>query len=382
MLEHFNLNAGIRSGSTYFYELESIRGLAILLVFLFHAYGISTGGSPRETSLLMSFIVMGNTGVTLFFVLSGFLLSLPWLKKIVNPEAAKPEVRNFYIARALRVIPLYYCAVLFSIIVTGNWLVGIKALGFVFVGFENFPYSVVWWTLSTEVQFYLLLPVFLGLWCSGFAGRVVVVAALAAWAYFYVMTVLYQPVPNLFLSFVKTNSVFGRFPAFLVGILAGYLFLICDRYRAGMKSTIPSLGALVLLLGVVFLLGSVLKKVSAMGEIVAIQEWHIYHTYESLLWAAFLLLLLLFKIPGRYILINRPIAITGKLSYSIYLNHAPILFYAIVFMKDKLGTEQYLASHWLFTVPALAFVASLALAFVTYRLIELPFLNLKHKLPG
>ena len=198
MLEHFNLNAGIRSGSTYFYELESIRGLAILLVFLFHAYGISTGGKPQETSLLMSFVVMGNTGVTLFFVLSGFLLSLPWLKKIVNPDAAKPGVRNFYVARALRVIPLYYCAVLFSIIVTGNWLVGIKALGFVFVGFENLPYSVVWWTLSTEVQFYLLLPVFLGLWCSGFAGRVVVVAALAAWAYFYVMTVLYQPVPNLF----------------------------------------------------------------------------------------------------------------------------------------------------------------------------------------
>ena len=119
-----------------------------------------------------------------------------------------------------------------------------------------------------------------------------------------------------------------------------------------------------------------------MGEIVAIQEWHIHHAYESLLWAAFLLLLLLFKIPCRYILINRPIAITGKLSYSIYLNHVPILFYAIVFTKDKLGTEQYLASHWLFTVPALAFVASLALAFVTYRLIELPFLNLKHKLPG
>ena len=74
-------------------------------------------------------------------------------------------------------------------------------------------------------------------------------------------------------------------------------------------------------------------------------------------------------------------AITGKLSYSIYLNHVPILFYLVYSFRESMGPENYQASWWLYALPALALGISMALAYLTYRLIELPFLNIKRGLP-
>jgi peptidoglycan/LPS O-acetylase OafA/YrhL len=132
----------------------------------------------------------------------------------------------------------------------------------------------------------------------------------------------------------------------------------------------------------VILLAMVLKQAADMGDRTAKQIWHIHHTYEAALWAVLILSLLLCKLPGKQLLINRPMAITGKLSYSIYLNHVPVLFYLIYPIRESMGQDQYVASLWFYVLPVLGFLASVCLAYVTYRLIELPFLNIKHKLPG
>lgn len=77
--------AGIRRSSTYFPELESLRGIAIVLVVVFHADAVMLvpffnreGSWP---SLPLALVFAGHTGVTLFFVLSAFLLGLPFLKE-------------------------------------------------------------------------------------------------------------------------------------------------------------------------------------------------------------------------------------------------------------------------------------------------------------
>ena len=67
--------AGMRASQTHYPELESLRGAAILLVFFFHLDGLVTEGSSPDVSLLSGFVRAGHTGVSLFFVLSGFLLS-------------------------------------------------------------------------------------------------------------------------------------------------------------------------------------------------------------------------------------------------------------------------------------------------------------------
>lgn len=99
----------------HFPVLDSLRGLVILLVVVFHYFGILNGsasdlGLATTAPLWLRWAASGNTGVTLFFVLSGFLLTSPFvyarrLGYVVNRA-------NFYKARALRILPMYYCAVL------------------------------------------------------------------------------------------------------------------------------------------------------------------------------------------------------------------------------------------------------------------------------
>src|SRR5277367_2162254 len=88
-------------------ELDTVRGIAILMVFLFHSFedftpsGLSVPGWER---LLLSAASLGWTGVNLFFVLSGFLIT-----GILMDSANRPRYYSrFYSRRALRILPAYY----------------------------------------------------------------------------------------------------------------------------------------------------------------------------------------------------------------------------------------------------------------------------------
>jgi peptidoglycan/LPS O-acetylase OafA/YrhL len=382
MLNQFNLKSGLRNESSYLYELESLRGIAILLVFFFHTHGMVFGSSPQQPSLLMSFVVSGNTGVTLFFVLSGFLLSLPWLNYLLGKRSAPPNMINFYRARALRILPLYWVAVVASVALTGKIASGAKAAGFLFVGFDIFPYSVVWWTLATEVQFYILLPLGFWAWTHSGLGRGVLLAIFATWLYFYTTLIILQQLPLDQLSYFYNKSIFGRLPAFLFGIVAGWIYLkLKDSARHFGDQTGTRLASTALCAIIICCLGFLLQASAVLSDSFAEKHWHIRHTYESALWAAIILCFVLTRPIGRGLLINRPLAITGKLSYSLYLIHVPVIFYLIYPAKQAMGVEQYMNSPWLYINPILALALSLGLSAVTYRLIELPFLNLKHRIP-
>ena len=380
MLDRFNLKSGLRNEATYLYELESLRGIAILLVFFFHTHGVVFGNNPQQPSLLMSFIVGGNTGVTLFFVLSGFLLSLPWLNHLLGRRSAPPNILNFYRARALRILPLYWVAVMTSVALTGKIASGAKAAGFLFVGFDIFPYSVVWWTLATEVQFYILLPLCFWAWTHSRLTRGALLATFATWLFFYTTLIIDQQLPLDQLSYFYNKSIFGRLPAFLLGILAGWIYLkLKDSVKHSLEQPRARLASTALCAIIICSLGFLLQASAVLGDSYAEKHWHIRHTYESALWAAILLCFVLTRPIGRGLLINRPLAITGKLSYSLYLIHVPVIFLLIYPAKQAMGVEQYMNSVWLFINPILALALSLGLSGVTYQLIELPFLNLKRR---
>ena len=91
--------------------LDGIRGMAVLMVLVFHFVGctLPTNGIERTIVRVTSY---GAFGVELFFVLSGFLIT-----GILYNSCHKPRYfRNFYARRALRIFPLYYgvlCLVFF-----------------------------------------------------------------------------------------------------------------------------------------------------------------------------------------------------------------------------------------------------------------------------
>lgn len=364
-------------GGRYLFELECIRGLAIALVFLFHAWGITVGRVEGEVPFWLGYVVAGNTGVTLFFVLSGFLLSLPWLRHLRH-GGRQPSTRNYYLARTLRVLPLYLLAVALATLASGNGPAGLRAALFQFVGFDMFPYSVVWWTLVTEVQFYLLLPLFWMAWLRPGWPRGAAIIVLVTWLVAYLWVFVYPGLAAAPGPFWLTKSLFGRLPAFLVGMVAAQVYLAWpDKWRGGNTGW----AGLVVLLAAWLVLGWLLQRVIVIGESRAEWAWHLHHAWEALCWGTVILVLLRAPVPGRVLLVNRPFAVLGKLSYSIYLNHVPLLFYLIYTIRAQLGQASYLDSAWAYLVPLVALAASLLLALVTYRLVELPFLKLKHRLP-
>jgi len=99
-----HLPAGVRKSSTYFPEIESLRGIAIALVYFHHIDGFvapaGTGARESIPFLAWAFVTAGHTGVSLFFVLSAFLLSLPFLKEAAGGRHLSRS--EFYERRALR----------------------------------------------------------------------------------------------------------------------------------------------------------------------------------------------------------------------------------------------------------------------------------------
>lgn len=376
-----NLAEGVREPGNYLQELECLRGVAIILVFLFHAWGISGLHWPQQTAPGLAFIAAGNTGVTLFFVLSGFLLSLPWLRYWLLPGQRRPSVAQYLKARAIRILPLYYFALAVTWLATGKAGTVAQAALFQFVGFSAFPYSVVWWTLVTEVQFYLLLPVLMSLWISGRSGRWICAILLALWGWAYVSLVLQVPADAPNKTFFFTKSVFARLPAFLLGIAAAALYLrISNRRGPVVQPGRPwRYGGLMLMLTGLLLLERLLARVALMGDSQAEQHWHLHHAWEAALWTLIMLCLLLCRVPGHRLLVNRALAVTGKLSYSLYLVHVPVLFYLIYPLRERLGTEQFLNSWWLYGSSAAGLLLSLLLSWICYGLIERPFLRMKRQ---
>ena len=102
-------------------ELDGIRGVAILLVLMFHFLGVITPAMARQSGVLLAMRRVGGMGwcgVDLFFVLSGFLIT----GILLDTKSTGRFFRNFYARRTLRIFPLYY-AVLVAVFVVGPLVV-------------------------------------------------------------------------------------------------------------------------------------------------------------------------------------------------------------------------------------------------------------------
>ncbi|WP_322480936.1 acyltransferase, partial [Thermogemmatispora sp.] len=150
--------------------LDGVRALACLAVLVFHVNWTTYHQhlwQPLHQPLVSSFLLVGSTGVTLFFILSGFLLFLPYVGALLSEERPWPSVRRFYLRRALRIWPAYYVSLFILITLwqpqywqPAHWR---ELLLFVTFFMDSTPETFrkingPYWTLAIEWQFYLLLP--------------------------------------------------------------------------------------------------------------------------------------------------------------------------------------------------------------------------------
>lgn len=169
--------------------LDGIRGLAILLVTLYRFAGSHDESTP---SWVLPLIDLGNRGVDLFFVLSGFLIT----GILFDGKGSAHYFRNFYARRTLRIFPLYY-ATLFLVLValpaigiTAGWLKAtnpnVNSLWLYgsnvvmsFDGLWNFGALNHFWSLCVEEHFYLIWPLVIAS-CSRTVGMRVCIATFCA----------------------------------------------------------------------------------------------------------------------------------------------------------------------------------------------------------
>ncbi len=145
------------------YGLDHLRAVAILYVFLFH-YFILSG---RQPEWLPDFAKFGWTGVDLFFVLSGFLISSQLFAQI--KQGQNISFKQFFLKRFFRIIPaflvtvgLYFYFPLFrekeSLPPLWKFLTFTQNLGLDLKNFGTFSHA---WSLCVEEHFYLFLPLIL-----------------------------------------------------------------------------------------------------------------------------------------------------------------------------------------------------------------------------
>jgi peptidoglycan/LPS O-acetylase OafA/YrhL len=153
-----------------FPTLNALRAIGAIMVVLTHA-AFNTG--RINTGWTGAALARFDFGVTLFFVLSGFLLSRPWFLAAALDEH-RPSARHYLWKRALRILPLYWVVVVVALLLDpanddAGWVDWVTNLTFTqLFTHDLLPSSLTqMWSLCTEVAFYLVLP----LLCRAFVGR-------------------------------------------------------------------------------------------------------------------------------------------------------------------------------------------------------------------
>lgn len=163
----------------FFPNLNGIRFLAALVVIIHHVEMAKYWfGLPNiyRTSFVGG--VFGELGIILFFVLSGFLITYLLLEE--HRRTGTIGIKAFYMRRILRIWPVYYLVVIFSIFILPNFHVFdipvlsvhinegffLKSLAYLsfmpnlgYTIYEHIPYATQTWSVGVEEQFYLIWPV-------------------------------------------------------------------------------------------------------------------------------------------------------------------------------------------------------------------------------
>ncbi len=348
-----------------------LRFFAFFAVFLFHfshpvefyvAHGI-----PRFVAAAANGLMQGGVfGVDLFFVLSAYLITELLLRE--KEQCGSLDVRAFYLRRILRIWPLYFFYISLALIpffnpgrvftwqyaaayllLAGNWSV-------VAWGWPMHSIIGALWTVSIEEQFYLAWPPIVRTLSRNHI-------ALAATAMLVISNITRIA---MILIHGGQNSVWCNTLARLDPIAAG--ILLAAALRGTIPKFSPAMRVVMLVIGILAL------------ALVA-NYWKI-HEPESLQWIPTLVgfpvvalgaTLILLSVLGISARLPKSLLYLGKISYGLYVYHT---------LGNLLSNRLVPAQRSFMQLalrPTLAFGITVALAAVSYAVLEKPFLKLKQR---
>jgi peptidoglycan/LPS O-acetylase OafA/YrhL len=347
-------------------SLDGLRGAAIALVIFGHACATHLAPAFLDRPFLTS---LGNVGVRLFFVISGFLITTLLLRDI--EQHGQIRLRTFYVRRTLRIFPavFFYIGVIWLLHVAGvidlTFKLGSKqyiesavpdlihAITFT----QNYNHDYNWyfnhlWSLSVEEQFYLLWPFtlfFLGARCGLIVGAIILLAAPLIRGAMY----LFGSGPEIALS--------REFQAVADALATGCVFALLHNWLTENSAYIKFIQKWAIPTAIIFV---------ALGYGIAFVSRPLAYVFGGTFANIGMVLILqhIVRYPDKFVgqVCNfKPLTLIGVLSYSLYLWQQPFLYFG--------------SSAWVCSFPQNIFLA-FAAAIASYFVIEKPFLRLKEKM--
>ena len=379
---------------------DGLRALACLLVVWHHA---TQRFNPESSALWIQSIhffgMRGEVGVSLFFVLSGCLLSLPVWNSFVKSDPF-PSLRFYAINRAARIVPAYWFNLLFCTLVAIfifdqniNWWRLISGLFFI----NSYHYSSFFpaelngplWSIGLEVSCYVLLPAVLFLITK--STKRISLALGGMIGYIFALQILNPWIIN---SFMTSNAAKGWqyglaggakqwlpywnidtfFTQFLCGSLAA-LIIVTLRARGIMKSKSFDLSAVLFATAAIWLVAVQLEP----GAPNSFTKQPYMAPFFAILMAGVIVSASLSTKVSKF-LDNRLFQWIAKLSFSIYLWH---MFLIVIIERRFLSKYVYYGITDVFdwvVISSIVLIGSITIAATSWRFIESPILKSARKL--
>lgn len=357
--------------------LDGLRGIAVIMVLIWHLLGSTLGGRSEFGDYVYSFTIFGRTGVDLFFVLSGFLI----IGILLDKRDSENLFRVFYLRRVLRIFPPYLILILvyWSCYLLlgetdafntryGFWTQLGSQLSFTWnLLMARFDEGIargfsVTWSVAIEEHFYLVFPFLLFLTPRRHIWKlllsIAIFSATLRGAFF-----LWKPEYSLF-PYIVT-------PLRLDGLCYGGLVAVACR-RPGTREWLAEhrnaimLMSLALAVPIPFVISAIQSNL--------LENMYLWgHTYLGLTYAIMVAAIILNN--DRFRILESPaLTFFGKISYSLYLFHP--LFLSLFFV---LTGRQEAIYTWIDAAIVLSsFVATLGFCMVLYRFVETPARSYGH----
>lgn len=387
---------------------DGLRAIACLSVIIHHlSQQLIPNNQPKIIQELQKFGIMGNTGVSIFFILSGFLLSYPFWRSYLN-NSNYPSLKAYSLRRAARIIPGYYIAIAVSayIIIANNvtaqyfWMRVIAGVTFTSCfNYKTFFPSEIngpLWSISFEVFCYFLMPIFMyGLFriygkkrtffkaFSYWMGALAIIVVLnrfvhllftpdnveRGWQYGIVGGAKYW-MPNYNPIALFGHFYFGIIAAGITNALYKYSNKI-EKYKQSYIFDIIGIMALV----VAFIFLWVMRDKPEFSF--SIQNQPYFYPFYQILIAGALAILPHTKFVGG-IVDNIFFRYTAKVSFGLYLWHyIYITIVKSVFMNTN-GMPITSLEKW-GTMSIMVLLMSYITATISYKFIEMPVVNFANR---
>ena len=375
---------------------DGLRALACLLVVWHHTTQRFNPENSAEWIQSVHFFGMrGEVGVSLFFVLSGCLLSLPFWNSFVNADRL-PNLNKYAINRAARIIPAYWLNLVFCTVVAIwlfdqniNWWRFISGLLFI----NSYHYSSFFpaelngplWSIGLEVSCYLLLPIILFAIIKTTKKIFFAIIAMAIWI--FALQLLNPLIINNFMTDDKRKgwqygltggakqwlpywNIDSFFTQFLCGSLAALIIIIL-RSHGTSKSGTFDLSFIIFAIVAIWIVAIRLVPGAPDGFT---KQPYLAPFYAILMAGA--IVSASFSSHIYRLLDNKLFSWIAKLSFSIYLWH---MFIIEIIQRKFLEKYVYYGLtdlfQWVF-ISAIVLIASILIAATSWQFLESPILKI------